>query len=118
MTHSPEPWAKGEGHESSAQLVDATGKRIADVRAGYGIRLPCDAIQEPDANIDRIVACVNACAGIPTEALQNVARVFAAQRVADRMRPHIADATLTPEMIAHYVELSLGVKVTVSEIHE
>lgn len=66
--HSPEPWStqliRGEDDMARSVVVcglfDANGKRVADFL--------CD----PDLN--RIVACVNACKGIPIETLEAVAR--------------------------------------------
>lgn len=55
--HTPEPWY--EGHSSSGQgivISENDGKSIA--------------VTYDDKDASRIVACVNACTGIPTEALE------------------------------------------------
>ena len=67
--HTPEPWRYVEMYEECIPKVLATGP------TGYP---ECTAsvpvwrrnIKEANANARRIVACVNACAGIPTEALE------------------------------------------------
>ena len=54
MGHSPEPWVRG----TDGLICDANGEYICDT---CGTSLP-----EGEENQKRIVACVNACAGIPT----------------------------------------------------
>lgn len=65
MSHSPEPWTV-EVLPKSMVIVDTNDNLIA--------RMPMndDPVTEPvmTTNANRIVACVNACAGIPTEHLQ------------------------------------------------
>ena len=62
MNHSPEPWS-----------VDPTDQE--DIHDGNGKWVVCaDRYQPVDMSIEnaeRIVACVNACKGIPTEDLQD-----------------------------------------------
>lgn len=65
MTHSPEPWNSREyACGELASIVDASGNMIASVE-----RWKNDSTLLADSNVDRIVACVNACDGIPTEDL-------------------------------------------------
>lgn len=74
MTHSLEPWERGEENQHECDLLDADGKRIGKILQAFGITLPHEAPQKPGgANVDRILACVNACAGIPTEDLLAIA---------------------------------------------
>jgi hypothetical protein len=56
--HSPEPWNYGD------LLTDKDGEIIFD-RGWY----EGEQIDPSDEDWERIVACVNACAGIPTEVL-------------------------------------------------
>lgn len=71
MPHSPEPWRTGWEISSQVALEDANGKTIGIMGRRGAIVLPGHAQQDPpDANIQRIIACVNACARIPTEELQ------------------------------------------------
>lgn len=56
MGHSPEPWELGY----YGTVRDASGRVI--------LASPEDA---SDDNLRRLVACVNACAGIPTEDLES-----------------------------------------------
>ena len=62
---TPEPWevmqAIGLNHTT---IRDADGHRLAVVASTYLM-----STKTEDANAARIVACVNACAGIPTECL-------------------------------------------------
>lgn len=60
MTHSPEPWKLGRCFDADC-IADASGEDV------YGT-------DEEIARVDleRIVACVNACAGIPTDVLAAV----------------------------------------------
>ena len=62
MEHTKEPWTVYEGEECHG-VLDSEGKHLADMwqRKHY------DSL----ANARRIVACVNACEGIPTETLEN-----------------------------------------------
>jgi len=59
MSHGPEPWS----YEGRGTLVDADDESITYFTHEWGE----DVLSDADA--ERIVACVNACAGIPTEAL-------------------------------------------------
>lgn len=64
MSHSPEPWRlEGDGFENTVQCVCRNGEFIAGYSSDEG------AISKGDGNWERIVACVNACAGIPSERL-------------------------------------------------
>jgi hypothetical protein len=63
-THTPEPWEVRDG-----MVIKAVGDDGAYVAAA--VRAPAGHSKEQaDANARRIVACVNACAGIPTEDLE------------------------------------------------
>lgn len=55
MTWTKEPW-----------IVEYMGSDESDVVGASGVSIICGM---SDANARRIVACVNACAGIPTDAL-------------------------------------------------
>jgi len=60
MNHSPEPWRKANAPEEF--IVDKHYDVVADadIDDEFGI-----------ANRDRIIACVNACRGIPNEELED-----------------------------------------------
>ena len=70
MSHSPEPWTFGNDFADYGAIVDCGD----DCEYIYGStnlnrqfsKIPVD---EQWANARRIVACVNACRGIPTERL-------------------------------------------------
>ena len=65
MKHSPEPWKVAE-HGSSrrpAAVISAKGHTVAEMPHINGVALSA-------ADAHRIAACVNACRGIPTEALE------------------------------------------------
>lgn len=61
MTHSPEPWKLAQVDDDDERFTaeDATGHRLESD--------PYDGVSTEDWT--RIVACVNACQGIPTEDL-------------------------------------------------
>lgn len=63
----PGPWRRGEEHETKIEIIDAEGRPIATF---YSWGLGWRATDEMDARAVRALACVNACAGIPTEALE------------------------------------------------
>jgi len=74
--HSPEPWKRdlmepwGDGHLGYFRIEDKSGHHVATV--------PTDtvggtAVGHGRDQADRIVACVNACKGIPTEKLSPIA---------------------------------------------
>lgn len=65
--HTPEPWQAIGSRADRAIISD--GRSIARV---WGAIQPDDRPphDQADANAARIVACVNACAGIPTEELE------------------------------------------------
>jgi hypothetical protein len=78
--HSPEPWtdlADGiDGPANSHPVVDVDTHSL--VARAYG-----DEVDEAEANARRIVACVNACAGIPTAALESGALAEAIRAAQD-----------------------------------
>lgn len=65
--HTPGPWQMGR-HENIVAVAD--GRPIANTK-GYFSTINADGVvAENEANARRIVACVNACAGIETETLE------------------------------------------------
>jgi len=62
--HPPEPW-KVDKEDGGIQAADGTW--VAD--SVVGTACSDDPGAMPDGAQDRIVACVNACRGLPTEAL-------------------------------------------------
>jgi len=72
MSHSPEPWKiaatppghEGEGRDHLCWIQDSSGYFVAETE--YADRV--EEVARADA--ERIVACVNACKGIPTEWLE------------------------------------------------
>lgn len=65
MSHTKEPWFVSSGRD---------GQAVAEIVVGNGspLRIRANALEEGDAKEDarRIVACVNACAGIETHELE------------------------------------------------
>lgn len=66
MTHSPEPWQVERNH------ADKVFGIMSPEVAKHDLDLVCQIDSEADA--ERIVACVNACQGIPVETLESIAR--------------------------------------------
>lgn len=67
--HTPEPWVVDERDELSTNFYsdDATGSIIGGCQLyGFAPR----SLDERKANASRIVACVNACAGVDTDLLE------------------------------------------------
>jgi hypothetical protein len=76
-THDPEPWFvdNSRGYEEFKSVIASRQPPEGDDRW----IVPAD----DDADARRIVACVNACAGIPTEALERGALGRAIQHIAN-----------------------------------
>lgn len=67
--HTPEPWhTEGESPYHIAIVYHQPGKKFKVVA-----RTPDGTTKENKANARRIVACVNACAGIDTETMERFA---------------------------------------------
>lgn len=60
--HTPEPWRTDSKNGFSGDIHDAFDNLVAQ----------CSDVNCGDHNASRIVACVNACAGIPNEVLTTV----------------------------------------------
>lgn len=91
MKHTPEPWefhAQGDADEWC--LLTAGGKRWVIAFRQNGELLDV----EQEANARRIVACVNACAGINTEALEELGPIAAMMYSGDQMARHQRDDLL------------------------
>jgi len=65
MTHSPEPWTVEEG------VIFTRGPSILDAQGNFIITSGCDDAHDSGSkeNMERAVACVNACKGVSTEHL-------------------------------------------------
>lgn len=106
--HTSEPWRvgnpNGEGWESDNELIKEADPQHEGHRLVLG-RMNCNFSELGKANARRIVACVNACAGIPTENLE-AARMndafaeilrAAADRACDRQLCSVCDGRFTQE---------------------
>lgn len=70
--HTPEPWAVTDRNEIGDRYIGpAHGHPYAAICV---TGIPPFLGNEAEANARRIVACVNACAGVPTEELEEVAK--------------------------------------------
>lgn len=73
--HTQEPWrVETRGNLRARQFIEAGQFRIAECLT-----------RDQAANARRIIACVNACAGIPTEALEIAVEGDAATDTVDRL---------------------------------
>lgn len=72
MTHSPEPWKTDFWLDGPMRVVDAEGEDVCGVIIEFG-GFSSPIYSKPE-NMERIVACVNACEGIPTETLEHIAK--------------------------------------------
>lgn len=75
--HTKEPWRLGK---ASSVVADepVIGMNGSDAVEYYGWHLICESIVPSNAR--RIVACVNACAGIPDNVLEEAAKCAASGR--------------------------------------
>lgn len=76
--HTQEPWNYDDGF-IVGRFSDGEVRNICDPRCAPP---GADNSPEMDANTDRIIACVNALAGIPTADLDRVLNQFPADRAA------------------------------------
>lgn len=118
MTHSPEPWGERElppecEFDGYFRIIDADGRRVATVptssaqtgllRTVYG-----KAVGAGRENTARIVACVNACKGIPTGVLHVfVGRMKEALRLASEITP--LNRQIEEQRLREYLDLSLRI---------
>lgn len=65
--HTPEPWTANPNLKGDGSFAGTLAIWTNSLQPKYIGEIPLDA------NARRIVACVNACAGIPTEALEELA---------------------------------------------
>lgn len=71
MSHSPEPWKYEAWCDGPVQIVDATGAPVVGVVVEFnGFAKP---VMPQVSDLDRIVACVNACQGVSTHELIKIA---------------------------------------------
>ena len=82
--HTPEPWKinTDDDRDGWSIITSNSGSIIANVNGMTGPELvggmPVDRVMPADDNARRIVACVNACSGIRTEALEHRAHMLKA----------------------------------------
>lgn len=76
MNHTPTPWERDLS--TRADIKSVNGRRIAST---WGVTLNNgeNSTLESRANADRIIACVNACEGIPTDKLLEFAKKLKGQ---------------------------------------
>ena len=69
--HTPEPWVFGNGQTKQFGMCLGIGLNTAPDWLVVAVVSPVESVNDVDkANARRIVACVNACAGTPTEELE------------------------------------------------
>ena len=69
--HTPEPWEFGYGQTREFGMCLGIGLNSAPDWHVVAVVSPADSVNHADeANARRIVACVNACAGVDTECLE------------------------------------------------
>lgn len=108
MTHTKEPWSLGEEDRHGDTPINAADWRSL---ALVVTRMHGDKDQCPDgvANARRIVACVNACAGIPTDTLELVSSFEQAGiktiREMERQRDELLEALRAVMAGSRYYEI-------------
>lgn len=89
--HTPEPWRYPVN--GSIFTPDQSGSRYGSVLLVNGTAMPSGnhpRSDEADANAARIVACVNACAGIPTKDVGDTLQIL--WRLAEQVAQDYPDA--------------------------
>ena len=71
--HTPEPWDIGVSADNGLPCVDKVGSVFVEICECWGEVDDKEETEQSQANARRIVACINACAGIPTEDLEDAA---------------------------------------------
>jgi len=97
--HTPEPWGVANAHNELRAIINETN------RSGV-VHLGMEKGLEDRANAARIVACVNACAGIPTEQLEagSVAEAIQALRDVHMAKPpHKANGYNDYRRLMHFI---------------
>lgn len=108
--HSPEPWEVGEEHKTMAQFR-ANGIHIGTFRSA---RLLGANGVSPGVEAARIVACVNACRGISTKALEHThllelfSRLEYANEDTERQTVRCPICDHLPGKPGHYSDCALG----------
>ena len=70
--HTPEPWEFGYGQTREFGMCLGIGLNSAPDWHVVAVVSPADSVNHADeANARRIVACVNACAGVDTDLLED-----------------------------------------------
>ena len=75
MNHTKEPWIIVPGGRLDPEVIITTQHRLDGRKAeicGMDVEFTGHHGDEQKANTRRIVACVNACAGIPTDTLETI----------------------------------------------
>lgn len=69
MNEFSEPWKEGERHESMCYLEGSDGREVVQLQS-------CKLMDYKlfQSQIDRVRACVNALAGVPTEDIEELVR--------------------------------------------
>ena len=68
--HTPEPWDIGVSADNGLPCVDKVGSVFVEICECWGGVDDKEETEQSQANARRIVACINACAGIPTHELE------------------------------------------------
>lgn len=81
--HTPGPWKVGESADNGLPCVDGIDPKdgsIFEICEVWGEENDLEITEMSIANARRIVACVNACAGVPTELLEEYPSPFSEMR--------------------------------------
>ena len=97
--------------ETGGKCVEITGVH------GHYYDGVCYNTDQEKADAERIVACVNACAGIPTEELPKVGQMVRMKRKGEEINNHIfgrfPTRPPTERMLEEYLDIVWGVNVKV-----
>ena len=89
MNHTPEPWEVDRESESLERVGVSSGDKLVCQCARWGL-------DEDLANAERIVACVNACAGLTDEQVARIPAMLADYELLCRKVDHKCTDEICP----------------------
>jgi len=110
--HTPEPWEFGYGQTREFGMCLGIGLNSAPDWHVVAVVSPADSVNHADeANARRIVACVNACAGVETGHLEKYGLPDFAQKISDlrEQRDELLAAMIHIQQVACSGSPELGI---------
>lgn len=102
--HTPEPWSVKPGPKIIGNGEDFLGMPISVAR----LNLTVGHYESEEANARRIVACVNACKGLPTQELEEIGIVGVVGRELIELDAKLASVTAQRDELDRRVQSLIG----------